>query len=159
MQPARRGGTAIAAVALVLVAQGLLVASIPAASGGLGQVRGLVVSIAPPAGKPGPVLVPGSALALDLTVENPYRVPVRVTELDVRVSSVRAGRSRCRSTDFTTSAGRPVDMWVPALGSANLRVAQVPRERWPSISMRERSGVGCRGVALMLELSARARLT
>ena len=104
-------------------------------------------------------LAPAVSRPLGLTVTNPDKAQVSVTNLSVSITSitrsavaVAAGR-QCTTADYTvTQYSGPYPLAVPGSSSRTLTQLGVPSTVWPQVAMIDRpvNQDGCKGATLTL---------
>jgi hypothetical protein len=108
------------------------------------------------------MLSPGVSRPLDLTLSNPNKKPLSVTNLTVSVQTVTrtsyaiAYRLPCGADDYAiTQYSGPYPLTVPAGRSASLSGLGVPSAAWPKVAMLDTATNqdGCKGAALALAYS------
>jgi hypothetical protein len=111
-------------------------------------------------GTPAYALAPGVGAPLNLRLTNRQGVPLKITQLGVRISSVRAPRADalhpCAADDFAVLAfSGPYGFALPASGSWSLSALGIPVAQWPHLVMANRAANqdGCKGAALTLSYS------
>jgi hypothetical protein len=107
-------------------------------------------------------LAPGVTVPLNLTVSNPNKKTLSVTNLTVTVQSVArtsyavSHSQPCSTSDYTvTQFTGPYPLTVPANGSASLSDLGVPSSAWPKVTLIDRpvNQDGCKGATLALAYS------
>jgi hypothetical protein len=111
----------------------------------------------------GNVLAPGVGSPLDLRLTNRQGVALKITQLGVRVGSVRAPRADaahpCTVADFVVLPfSGPYGFVLPASGSWSLSALGIPAAHWPHVAMTNRPANqdGCKSAALTLSFSGLA---
>lgn len=105
------------------------------------------------------LLAPGVKLPLDLTMTNPNKKALSVTNLSVTIKSVTkaAGRSgTCTAADYSvTQYSGPYPLTLPGNGSATLSGLGVASSAWPQIKMLDTAynQDGCKGATLTFAYS------
>jgi hypothetical protein len=105
------------------------------------------------------LLAPGRSLPLDLTLSNPNKKSLSVTNLTVTVQSVKravSATSPCGPTDYAvTQYSGPYPLTVPGSGSASLSSLHVASSAWPKVAMLDTTTNqdGCKGATLTLAYS------
>jgi hypothetical protein len=103
------------------------------------------------------LLAPGKSLPLDLTLSNPNKKSLSVTNLTVTVQSVtRTSSLPCTSADYAvTQYSGPYPLIVPGSGSASLSSLRVASSAWPKVAMLDTTTNqdGCKGATLTLAYS------
>jgi hypothetical protein len=108
------------------------------------------------------LLAPGRSLPLDLTLANPNKKPLSVTNLTVTVQSVTrttyaiAHNQPCTTADYAiTQYGGPYPLSVPGSGSASLSGLGVVSAAWPKVAMLDttKNQDGCKSATLTLAYS------
>lgn len=105
-------------------------------------------------GDAGGLLSPGVTVPIDLTLSNPDRVPLSVTNLTVTIRSVlpRPGRS-CTASDYAVSQYTgPYPLVLPGGSSRSLTRLGVSAQLWPKTTFVNRpvNQDGCRGARVEL---------
>ena len=108
------------------------------------------------------LLAPGSSRELDLTLSNPNRKSLAVSNLTVTVQDVArtaeavARNLPCTAADYAvTQYGGPYPLTVPGSSSASLSNLGVPSSAWPRVAMLNATTNqdGCKNAALTLAFS------
>ncbi len=107
------------------------------------------------------LLVPGSTLPIDLSLDNPNDFDYTVKQLSVRVSAVHAPRSTtnrpCSPADFEVSPlAEGIEFTLGAGTDDSLSGLAVAQEDWPTVGMINRpvNQNGCKGATLTLDYKA-----
>lgn len=110
-------------------------------------------------------LEPGTPRGIDLTVTNPFALPLRLTGLSVKIRALSAPRATpalpCTAADFSVqqySGAYPVV--IPALSARSLEGLGIPVAAWPQVAIVDRTSNqdGCQGASVTLAYDALARL-
>ena len=104
-------------------------------------------------------LAPGISRPLDLTLTNPNKKPISVTNLTVTVQSVTrtpyatTHNQPCTPTDYkVTQYGGTYPLTVPGSGNASLSVLGIAQSAWPQVTMLDTATNqdGCKGATITL---------